>query len=184
MSTVRYETDPGSPLSTRQEQALAAFFQTKRRPISLVVFEDGQSPSLLLDYVVDLRAVSRPGQDKKPIAGVLYNLTAYTGHAVGLIEKLQSLSDTPSVAVLHAGSSVLADDFIDLVAHLCQERFETGPEVVLLFDRVDLESSKQPIRDYFSDDDVLDLTFWHRKDNESEMMEIMQKHMNLPGFPW
>ncbi len=184
MPSSRFDKDPGAPLSNRQEKEVSVFFENKRRPISLVVFEDGQSPGLLLDYLVHLRSTDRMRQDKQAVTGALYNLAAHASHPVGLIEKLQSLSKTPSVVVLHANSNLLADEFVDLISHLCQERFDTGPEIVLLFDKVDLQSSKQAISDYFSNDDTLDLTFWNREDKESEMEEILMKHMNLPGFPW
>ncbi len=184
MPLTRFDKDPGAPLSKRQEQELSAFFKGKRRPISLIVFEDGQSPTLLLDYIVQLRSADRARQDTQAVAGALYNLAANSSNPVGLIEKLQGSSVGTSIVVLHADSSFVTDGFIDLIAYLCQERFETGPEVVLLFDRIDLQCTKQPILDCFSGNDILDLTFWNRNDKEDEMEEVLMKHMNLPGFPW
>lgn len=183
MKRASYDRDTGSPLSTKQEQDLSIFFGKQRRPISFVVFEDGQSSKVLLDYLLNMRLVDRPKREQVDSAGKIYNLAMYHSDTNILIDSLQTAANSTKIILLHAGASLIADDFVDLIKYLVEQNFDTGPEIVVLFDRIDLECNQQGVRHLFPDSNVLDLTFWDKEDNEQQLKEILIKCMSLPRYP-
>lgn len=184
MKRIRYDRDTGTPLSTRQEQEISSFFLKQQRPISLAIFEDGQSPILFLEYLFSIRLGYNPGLWEANLTDYIYNLASYIGQSKILADSLQEKSQLSKIIVLYAGASLIDNEIVSLIKYLINQQFDTGPEIVLLFDRLDIEHNKQGIRNLFPKRNTLDLTFWRKEDNDDEMEEILKKHMNLPGFPW
>lgn len=165
------------PITDGQQGKLRAYFEKTRRPVSLVLIEDGQSPRALLAAIVGLRAGSSLSNDQIEQRGACLNLAGFYDARVALLDRFEQSAHDKRVVVLHMGADTLDEYAIDLLRYLLHEQFDTGPEVVLAAEKLDFKSNRQHLSSLFGPDRTLDLTFGDPSSAEweSNAIDLLKK---------
>lgn len=179
----RERTEPvqaHSSLSRRQELEITAFFEQQRRPVSLIVIEEGQRPEDILEVLLRTRLGAEPTTEDLHQQGRAFNLLPYLANPDSFVLDFRSAAKQCRVIIVYFSTNSVDKTLVDLVAYLVHESFDTGPEVAVLVNKT---SAWQPqaLHDLFDPRQVLELRSTD-EEREEMMRNVLMDQMKRMGF--